>query len=147
MTIFARQRVSRRMLAAAASVVLVLGTLGVTLAQADSPGQTYTGCVKLGLVFNVKIGTSPLLPCPSGAVQISWNQTGPAGANGTNGTNGKSAYEIWLSLGNTGTEQDFIDSLRGPAGEDGLDGNFAVAGLLPALRAARLSPTDALRTA
>ena len=27
------------------------------------------------------------------------------------GVDGKSAYEIWLSLGNVGTEQDFIDSL------------------------------------
>ena len=25
---------------------------------------------------------------------------------------GDSAYQIWLNLGNTGTEQDFIDSLR-----------------------------------
>ena len=30
-----------------------------------------------------------------------------------NGSNGKSAYEIWLSLGNVGTEEDFIDSLKG----------------------------------
>ena len=27
------------------------------------------------------------------------------------GVDGKSAYEIWLLLGNEGTEQDFIDSL------------------------------------
>ena len=31
---------------------------------------------------------------------------GSGGGIGT-GANGKSAYEIWLSLGNTGTEQDF----------------------------------------
>lgn len=29
------------------------------------------------------------------------------------GANGKSAYEIWLALGNTGTEEDFINSLKG----------------------------------
>ena len=29
---------------------------------------------------------------------------------------GKSAYEIWLDEGNTGTEQDFLDSLKGTAG-------------------------------
>jgi len=34
---------------------------------------------------------------------------------------GKSAYETWLDLGNTGTEQDFIDSLKGEPGEDGKD--------------------------
>ena len=27
------------------------------------------------------------------------------------GIDGKSAYEIWLEQGNTGTEQDFLDSL------------------------------------
>ena len=50
---------------------------------------------------------------------------GPQGVAGTEGTDGvdggqgMSAYEIWLSLGNTGTEQDFIDSLTGPQGETG----------------------------
>lgn len=41
------------------------------------------------------------------------------------GDHGYSAYEIWLSLGNEGTEQDFINSLKGERGErgnDGLDG-------------------------
>ena len=35
------------------------------------------------------------------------------GENGTAGADGKSAYQTWLDLGNTGTEQDFIDSLSG----------------------------------
>ncbi len=35
---------------------------------------------------------------------------------GTNGQNGLSAYEIWLSQGNTGTQQDFLNSLQGAAG-------------------------------
>jgi hypothetical protein len=54
--------------------------------------------------------------------------TGPAGANGANGLNGAdgqdglSAYEIWLNLGNTGSEADFIASLTGPAGVDGSNG-------------------------
>ena len=42
-----------------------------------------------------------------------------AGTEGTDGANGLSAYETWLNLGNTGTEQDFIDSLTGPQGETG----------------------------
>jgi hypothetical protein len=125
MTALTRDRTPKRIAAATAALVLVLGMLGVTLARAQSPGQTYTGCLKLGLVFNVKIGTSPYLPCPPGSVQISWNQTGPPGANGTNGMNGtngadgRSAYEIWLDLGNSGTEQQFIDSLKGSPGQDG----------------------------
>lgn len=32
---------------------------------------------------------------------------------GTEGKEGKSAYEIWLEQGNSGTEQDFLDSLKG----------------------------------
>ena len=34
-----------------------------------------------------------------------------------------SAYEVWLDLGNTGTEQDFIDSLKGPEGDPGDPGD------------------------
>ncbi len=33
--------------------------------------------------------------------------------HGSSGAPGKSAYQIWLDLGNTGSEQDFIDSLGG----------------------------------
>ena len=32
---------------------------------------------------------------------------------------GRSAYDLWLSLGNTGTEQDFINSLKGEKGDKG----------------------------
>lgn len=31
---------------------------------------------------------------------------------------GKSAYQIWLEFGNTGTEQDFLNSLKGQAGQN-----------------------------
>ncbi|TVR79203.1 MAG: collagen-like protein [Chitinophagaceae bacterium] len=53
---------------------------------------------------------------------------GPQGPQGADGVDGLSAYEIWLSLGNTGTESDFIASLEGPqgvAGSDGQDGESA----------------------
>ena len=45
---------------------------------------------------------------------------GPAGKDGLNGHNGKdgkSAYQIWLDLGNSGSEQDFINSLK-PSGSN-----------------------------
>ena len=51
---------------------------------------------------------------------------GPEGPQGAAGADGLSAYQVWLDLGNTGTEQDFIDSLRGAdgiIGSDGADGN------------------------
>lgn len=41
---------------------------------------------------------------------------------GEDGTNGKSAYEIWLENGNSGTEQDFLMSLKGNDGDDGKNG-------------------------
>lgn len=40
----------------------------------------------------------------------------------TPGPNGKSAYDIWKSLGNDGTETDFINSLKGKDGVQGPQG-------------------------
>ncbi|KXT61460.1 collagen-like protein [Lactococcus sp. DD01] len=37
---------------------------------------------------------------------------GLPGKDGVEGEQGKSAYQVWLDLGNTGSEQDFIDSLK-----------------------------------
>lgn len=53
---------------------------------------------------------------------------GPQGENGTDGTDGDSAYQIWLDLGNEGTEQDFIDSLTGPQGDQGPQGDVGLTG-------------------
>ena len=44
------------------------------------------------------------------------------GQDGNDGADGKSAYEIWLAEGNTGSVQDFFNSFRGRDGNDGLDG-------------------------
>ena len=52
---------------------------------------------------------------------------GQDGENGLAGEDGLSAYEIWINAGNTGTEADFLASLTGPAGADGVDGSFPVA--------------------
>lgn len=43
----------------------------------------------------------------------------PRGTQGEAGVDGKSAYEIWLEAGNTGTEEDFLISLVGEKGADG----------------------------
>ncbi len=51
--------------------------------------------------------------------------TGDRGTNGTNGQDGidgKSAYQIWLDNGNTGTEADFLTWLKGKDGANGLNG-------------------------
>jgi hypothetical protein len=51
------------------------------------------------------------------------------GPQGDPGEDGISAYEVWLELGNTGDEQEFIDSLIGEAGEAGEDGILGADGL------------------
>lgn len=43
-------------------------------------------------------------------IEGAWSNQGQI--KGANGDDGQSAYQVWLSLGNSGTEQDFIDSLR-----------------------------------
>lgn len=45
-------------------------------------------------------------------------EKGERGTDGQNGKDGKSAYQIWLDLGNSGSEQDFINSLKA-TGETG----------------------------
>ncbi len=53
----------------------------------------------------------------------------PPTLEGGGGADGKSAYQVWLDLGNTGTEAQFIASLKGEPGapgepgEDGADGS------------------------
>jgi hypothetical protein len=49
--------------------------------------------------------------------------------NGVDGQDGRSAYEIWLDLGNFGTEADFINSLTGPQGIQGQKGNDGADGI------------------
>lgn len=41
---------------------------------------------------------------------------GPQGPTGGIGPTGLSAYQVWLGQGNTGTQQDFLDSLKGANG-------------------------------
>ena len=65
---------------------------------------------------------------PAGATGAQGIQ-GVAGTAGANGTNGLSAYQVWLNLGNTGTQADFIASLTGPQGIAGTNGNNGTNGV------------------
>ena len=38
------------------------------------------------------------------------------------GITGKSTYDVWLDAGNIGTEEDFLNSLKGETGEPGVEG-------------------------
>lgn len=67
------------------------------------------------------VGVSPLLSVPYALHAKTSEQAGPQGEPGVDGQDGASAYEIWLDLGNEGTEEDFIASLvenanTGPSG-------------------------------
>ena len=44
---------------------------------------------------------------------------GSAGPTGATGDDGKSAYDIWIDKGNTGTEADFLAGLKGDKGDTG----------------------------
>ena len=89
---------------------------GIVSATNNGDG-TFTLLFDNGTTFTTDDLTGP--QGPAGA-------TGSAGAQGiagNDGADGDSAYDIWLSLGNTGTQQDFIDSLTGPQGPTGSAGN------------------------
>ena len=47
-------------------------------------------------------------------------KNGTNGLNGTNGQDGKSAYEIAVEQGFVGTEQEWLESLKGQDGQDGI---------------------------
>ena len=51
--------------------------------------------------------------------------TGAKGDTGSQGNQGLSAYQIWLKQGNLGTEQDFLDSLKGEKGTPAPPANFS----------------------
>lgn len=56
-----------------------------------------------------------------------WNITGNIkGPQGEDGEKGDSAYRVWLDAGNTGTEEDFFESLKGAQGGAG-DSAYQVA--------------------
>jgi hypothetical protein len=67
-----------------------------------------------GLGCNVtKSGAQSTLTCGTTSIVIN---------DGENGMDGLSAYEVWVSLGNSGSEVEFINSLRGPKGDVGSNG-------------------------
>ena len=51
------------------------------------------------------------------------------GINGVNGLDGISAYQEWIKAGNTGTPEDFINSLIGNPGVNGVNGSNGIDGI------------------
>ena len=85
---------------------------GVTEDQVNDIMQEFYDANKDSLKGEPGEPGEPGIPGQSGA-------PGEKGADGAPGVDGKSAYQIWLEAGNTGTEQDFLDSLKGEKGADG----------------------------
>nr|DAD58813.1 MAG TPA: nucleoid-associated protein [Caudoviricetes sp.] len=87
------------------SSITKTGTSGLT--------DTYT--------INFTNGTSTTFTVTNGANGTNGTngQDGAPGQKGQDGADGKSAYQIWLDAGNTGTQADFLASLVGAAGSDG----------------------------
>ena len=53
---------------------------------------------------------------------------GEVGPKGDQGDDGLTSYQVWLANGNTGTVQDYLDSLVGADGTNGTDGNDGATG-------------------
>lgn len=113
------------------------GTNGIDGTSASVATASAAQCPAGGIVMTVGVISTSICNGSDGSM-------GPAGQNGINGTNGldgaagpigvagqagKSAYEIWLDLGNTGSEADFLATLVGPQGQQGADGNAGANGL------------------
>lgn len=80
---------------------------GITATTINSDNQ---------LVITYSDGTSDTL----GVVK------GDTGEQGATGETGASAYDIWIAAGNTGTESDFLSSLKGEKGDIGETGKGIV---------------------
>jgi hypothetical protein len=119
----------RRSTAVASGVLGVLLLAGGVAAAGttQTAPETYAGCIQhgTGVLYGVTTGSAS---CPKHDTAISWNQTGPTGDPGPKGDPGKPAYQIWLDQGNTGSEADFLASLKGDTGEAGPTGPAGPAG-------------------
>lgn len=75
-----------------------------------------------------ELSNQQLTSVPFALYSPSSNVPGPKGDPGDPGEDGDSAYQVWLDEGNTGTEQEFLDSLKGTdgtPGDPGADGDSA----------------------
>ncbi|MDV6170253.1 hypothetical protein R1T16_17585, partial [Flavobacterium sp. DG1-102-2] len=91
--------------------------------------QGVQGAQGVGIATTVNNGDGTItFTYTDGTTFTTSNLTGPQGPAGTdgvigsNGADGLSAYQIWINAGNTGTEAQFLDSLKGANGAAGTDG-------------------------
>lgn len=124
----------------------LLGPRGITILGKwpDAQALPAPESNEVGDAYYWKSDVWLLIPQPDGWVTIGLKgDTGKSAyelavANGETGTEaqwlgklvGKSAYQVWLAEGNVGTAAEFLESLKGADGEDGAMGNIKVVGSL-----------------
>ena len=120
----------RTAVAAVLACVAVGGGAAYASGAASGGGNTYTGCLQFGLVYNVAIASAPSSPCFKGATQISWSQTGPPGTSGAPGAPGATgATGPAGSAGRAGTNgTNGTNGAVGPTGPTGANGTNGAAG-------------------
>lgn len=86
--------------------------------KSDTAINNLTNDFTLTFTYNSSDGVYTLNKVVTIALSIQ-GKDGEKGVDGSSGNDGKSAYQIWLDAGNTGTEEDYLNSLKGQDGEDG----------------------------
>lgn len=77
---------------------------------------------KMKLIVDLSGATGIQGPAgPQGPQGVQGSQ-GNVGPQGPKGDTGKSAYQVWLDAGHSGTETEFINSLKGAKGDTGSQG-------------------------
>jgi hypothetical protein len=79
------------------------------------------------LTFTYANGSTYTTPTLAG-IQGPVGPSGASGPSGPQGVAGQSAYDLWLAQGNTGTAQDFLNTLVGPSGPQGIQGIQGISG-------------------
>ena len=94
-------------------------------------GSTYTTPILTGLQGpqGIQGATGAQGPAGQNGTNGVNGTDGINGTNGANGQNGLSSYEIWLTQGNTGTENDFLTAITGAQGPQGIPGQNGTNGV------------------
>ena len=102
-----------------------------TITGADVRNHSLTAADFRGSVKGARGAVGPQGPVGPVGPQGETGPTGATGAtgrSGSNGADGKSAYELAVADGFSGTQAEWLASLIGPAGVDGTDGHDGAPG-------------------
>lgn len=110
-----KRLIRQRNIAAVSALMLLVGAS----VSAVAASTTYVCVNKTSKVVYFKA------KCSSSESRVAISTAATNGVNGTNGNNGDSAYDLWLKAGNSGTQADFLKSLKGTDGMPGANGSSA----------------------